>query len=49
MCDVMLDYEVLSHGSDGIDDAGNATLTIEAQTTPESTAHVWTHKPKDAA
>jgi hypothetical protein len=46
MCPEMLDYEVLPT-SDGRDDSGNAQFTIKAQTTPESTAHVWTHAPKE--
>lgn len=46
MCAEMLDYEVLSNNCDGVDDDGNVTFTLEAQTTPESTAHVWTHAPE---
>lgn len=46
MCEETLEYEVLSNAMDGVDDDGNTTMTIEAQTTPASTAHVWTHEPK---
>lgn len=46
MCEETLEYEVMSHAMDGLDDEGNTTMTIEAQTTPASTEHVWTHKPK---
>jgi hypothetical protein len=45
MCEEMLDYDVLST-SDRRDDGGDVTYTLKAQTTPESTAHVWTHAPK---
>ena len=44
MCDEILDYEVTSTGerSNG---SSHATVTVHAQTTPKSTAHVWTHAP----
>jgi len=45
MCDEMLDYDVTSHPIDSVDEDGKAVFAIEAQTTKESTAHVWTHAP----
>lgn len=48
MCEEMLEYDVLSTGSGGVDDDGNAKFTLKVQTTPESTVHVWTHAPKEA-
>ena len=47
MCDEMLEFQVTAT-SDGVSDDGNsATFTMNAVTTPESTAHVWTHKPAE--
>jgi hypothetical protein len=47
-CEEMLDYEIKS--ADGTkNDRGGVSYNVNAQTTPESTAHVWTHAPKELA
>lgn len=45
-CPEMLTFAVIAHSPARAVD-GSAQFTIEAQTTPESTAHVWTHAPKE--
>jgi hypothetical protein len=48
MCDEMLDYMV-QEVVDRVTIENTSTLCISAVTTPESTAHVWTHAPKEEA
>ena len=44
-CDEMLDYTVSSATDAAPNHKGGTTVTVHAQTTPASTAHVWTHAP----
>lgn len=45
-CDEMLDYEVTStEGSKN--ERGGVSYNVNAQATPDSTAHVWTHAPQE--
>jgi hypothetical protein len=44
-CDEMLDYDATTDAGTK-NDKGGVDFTISAQTTPESTAHVWTHAPE---
>lgn len=46
-CHVILTYDILIAAFDGVNDDGVVTHTLEAQTTPLSTAHVWTHQPEE--
>lgn len=45
-CDVILDYELTSVKESDNED-GSVNMMLRAQTTPESTEHVWTHAPQD--
>jgi hypothetical protein len=48
-CDETLTFEITAADLSRKDEGGYSTATIKAQTTPESTAHVWTHAPDGAS
>lgn len=46
-CPEMLNLEISDMEETPDADGGTTTVTVRAMTTPESTAHVWTHAPKE--
>lgn len=48
MCDELLDFDA-EFDSGTKNEQGGVDFKLSAVTTPESTAHVWTHAPEGAA
>ena len=46
-CTAEIRFEVVGVEDGGRNDRGGVSLHVKAQTTPESTAHVYSHIPKE--